>query len=85
MLIIFIVIVIDRSRVSEEIVEEKKPLALAPISLTLRNSLQPDITALDLTFKPSQGVVATLELPLNLPLNFVAGKNLFRFMTAGYR
>ena len=58
--------------------DEKKPLASAPISVSLRNSSQTDLVALDLTFKPIQGVAAAIDLPLNLPLSSVAGKMTFK-------
>ena len=61
-----------RSRHSDERHFGLKALASAPASLVL-GARQPDLNALDLTYKPSQGVVAALALPRNLPLNFVAG------------
>jgi hypothetical protein len=61
-----------RSRDSDERHFGLKALASAPASLVLA-ARQPDLNALDLTYKPSQGVVAALALPRNLPLNFVAG------------
>ena len=62
-----------RPRTSEESIAESKPLASAPASLLL-GVMQPDLVALDLTFKPTRGTVAALALPTNLPLDFVAGK-----------
>ena len=62
-----------RSRDSDERHFGLKALASAPASLVL-GSRQPDLNALDLTYKPSQGVVTALALPRNLPLNFVAGE-----------
>ena len=61
-----------RSRDSDERHFGLKALASAPASLVL-GARQPDLNALDLTYKPSQGVVTALALPRNLPLNFVAG------------
>jgi hypothetical protein len=62
-----------RPRASDEYVAESKPLASAPASLLL-GVMQPDLVALDLTFKPTRGTVAALALPTNLPLDFVAGE-----------
>jgi hypothetical protein len=62
-----------RPRESDEYVAESKPLASAPASLLL-GVMQPDLVALDLTFKPTRGTVAALALPTNLPLDFVAGE-----------
>ena len=62
-----------RPRTSEESIADSKPLASAPASLLL-GVMQPDLVALDLTFKPTRGTVAALALPTNLPLDFVAGK-----------
>lgn len=62
-----------RPRASDEHLLESKPLASAPASLLL-GVVQPDLIALDLTFKPTRGTVAALALPANLPLDFVAGE-----------
>lgn len=51
---------------------EAKTLASAPQTLVSGDAL-PDIAALDLSFKPQMGEMASLALPSNLPLDFVAG------------
>jgi hypothetical protein len=50
-----------------------KALASAPKTLMSGEGL-PDIMALDLTFRPDIGVHEALDLPSNLPLDFLAGK-----------
>jgi hypothetical protein len=61
---------------TKEVEEEmNKVLASAPKTLISGDAL-PDIAALDLTFRPEMGVHATLELPSNLPLDFLAGEHL---------
>ena len=61
-----------RSNTTEKDLSVPKTLASAPISLTL-NASQSHISPLDLSFKPSQATVAALVLPVNLPLDFIAG------------
>ena len=46
-------------------------MASAPSSLLSGDAL-PDISLLDLTFRPQLGEMASLALPTNLPLAFVA-------------
>ena len=50
----------------------KSSLASAPKTLVDGDSLA-DALALDLTFKPQMGEMASLALPSNLPLDFLAG------------
>lgn len=52
----------------------KGGLASAPSTLISGDSLV-DAVGLDLTFKPQMGEMASLALPSNLPLDFLAGKN----------
>jgi hypothetical protein len=54
--------------------EQRKTLANAPKTLVAGDAL-PDIDALDLTFKPELGDMASLALPTNLPLDFLADIN----------
>ena len=58
-----------RAKIVEE--SDKAKIASAPSSLLSGEAL-PDINALDLTFKPQLGELASLALPTNLPLDFVA-------------
>ena len=51
-----------------------KGLASAPTSM-LNGDVLPDIQGLDLTFKPEMGQMASLALPSNLPLDFLADIN----------
>lgn len=61
----------------KQIVEEKaKILESAPLTL-LNSEALPDISQLDLLFKPSMGEMTTLALPENLPLDFIASKFYF--------
>lgn len=58
----------------KQLVEEKaKILESAPLTL-LNSEALPDISQLDLLFKPSMGEMSTLALPENLPLDFIASK-----------
>ena len=56
---------------SEEII---KGLESAPMTILSGDAL-PDVQALDLMFKPSMGEMASLALPDNLPLDFIASKS----------
>jgi hypothetical protein len=58
-----------RGKAADEI--SKSKIASAPSTL-LSGDVLPDINQLDLSFKPQLGEMATLSLPSNLPLDFVA-------------
>jgi len=49
----------------------KRSLASAPVSMINGDAL-PDIDALDLTYKPAMNEISSLDLPANLPLDFLA-------------
>jgi hypothetical protein len=53
--------------------EKAKGLESAPMTILSGDAL-PDIQGLDLMFKPSMGEMASLALPDNLPLDFIASK-----------
>ena len=59
----------SREKISEQ--EKSKQLASAPSTILSGDAL-PDIAMLDLTFKPEMGTMASLALPSNLPLDFLA-------------
>ena len=61
-----------RYREKEAESDGKGGLASAPSTLVSGDSLA-DAVGLDLTFKPQMGEMASLALPSNLPLDFLAG------------
>lgn len=56
--------------------EKTKGLESAPMTILAGDAL-PDVQALDLMFKPAMGEMASLALPDNLPLDFIASKFYF--------
>ena len=63
---------VSSGRGAKEEIAANKALASAPATM-LNGDLLPDIIGLDLTFKPEMGQMADLQLPSNLPLDFLAG------------
>ncbi len=65
---------VSSGRGAKDDVTIMKGLASAPATM-LNGDLLPDIHGLDLTFKPEMGQMASLALPSNLPLDFLADIN----------
>ena len=65
---------VSSGRAGKEDIAVAKGLASAPATMT-NGDLLPDIQGIDLTFKPEMGQMADLQLPSNLPLDFLADIN----------
>ncbi len=64
---------LSAGREKTQSIEKSKGLESAPMTILAGDDL-PDIQGLDLMFKPSMGEMASLALPDNLPLDFIASK-----------
>ena len=62
---------VSSGRAGKEDIAVTKGLASAPATM-MNGDLLPDIQGIDLTFKPEMGQMADLQLPSNLPLDFLA-------------
>ena len=65
---------VSSGRSGKEDIAVNKGLASAPATL-VNGDILPDITGIDLTFKPEMGQMNDLQLPSNLPLDFLADIN----------